>query len=136
MGQARRRLSSAAGTCRSRRGGGLASCCRSRTWRSGCRSDSCGGRCSDCGEGMNTYRIAVIAGDGIGQDVTPAAMAVLDASAKRAGFTLAWQEFPWGSQHYLNHGRMMPENALDLLRPFDAILFGAVGDPRIQDNVT
>jgi tartrate dehydrogenase/decarboxylase/D-malate dehydrogenase len=85
---------------------------------------------------MNTYRIAVIAGDGIGQDVTPAAMTVLEAAAKRGGFALEWQDFPWGSQHYLDHGRMMPEDALDVLRPFAAILFGAVGDPRIQDNVT
>jgi tartrate dehydrogenase/decarboxylase/D-malate dehydrogenase len=85
---------------------------------------------------MKTYRIAVIAGDGIGQEVTPAAISVLDAAAKRGGFAFVWQDFPWGSQHYLDHGRMMPENALELLRPFDAILFGAVGDPRIQDNVT
>src|SRR5262245_46568683 len=85
---------------------------------------------------MNTYRIAVIPGDGIGQEVTPAAIAVLDAAAERAGFRFEWQPFPWGSQHYVDRGRMMPENALDLLRPFDAILFGAVGDPRIQDNVT
>jgi tartrate dehydrogenase/decarboxylase/D-malate dehydrogenase len=83
-----------------------------------------------------TYRIAAIPGDGIGQEVTPAAIAVLDAAAARDGFAFEWQHFPWGSQHYLDHGRMMPENALDLLRPFDAILFGAVGDPRIQDNVT
>jgi tartrate dehydrogenase/decarboxylase/D-malate dehydrogenase len=85
---------------------------------------------------VQTYRIAVIAGDGIGQEVTPAAMAVLDAAAERAGFGFEWQEFPWGSQYYFDHGRMMPEDALDRLRPFDAILFGAVGDPRIQDNVT
>jgi tartrate dehydrogenase/decarboxylase/D-malate dehydrogenase len=85
---------------------------------------------------MKTHRIAVIAGDGIGQEVTPAAMAVLDAAAARGGFRLEWQQFPWGSQHYVDHGRMMPVDALDHLRPFDAILFGAVGDPRIQDNVT
>ena len=85
---------------------------------------------------MKTYRIAVIAGDGIGQEVTPAAIAVLDAAAARGGFRFDWQHFPWGSQHYFDRGRMMPEDALDLLRPFDAILFGAVGDPRIQDNVT
>ena len=90
----------------------------------------------DCGEEMKTYRIAVIAGDGIGQEVTPAAIAVLDAAAARAGFRLEWQHFPWGSQYYFEHGRMMAADALDLLRPFDAILFGAVGDPRIQDNVT
>ena len=83
-----------------------------------------------------TYRIAAIAGDGIGQEVTPAAITVLDAAAARGGFRVEWQHFPWGSQHYFDRGRMMPEDALDLLRPFDAILFGAVGDPRIQDNVT
>jgi tartrate dehydrogenase/decarboxylase / D-malate dehydrogenase len=83
-----------------------------------------------------TYRIAVIPGDGIGQEVTPAAISVLDAAAARAGVRFEWRHFPWGSQHYVDHGRMMPEDALDLLRPYDAILFGAVGDPRIQDNVT
>src|SRR5262245_30075526 len=85
---------------------------------------------------MKRYRIAVIAGDGIGREVTPAAIAVLEAAARRAGFAFEWKQFPWGSQHYFERGRMMPEDALDLLRPFDSILFGAVGDPRIQDNVT
>jgi len=61
---------------------------------------------------------------------------VLDATAARAGCRIAWQPFSWGSQHFFDHGLMMPENALETLRPFDAILFGAVGDPRIQDNVT
>ena len=85
---------------------------------------------------MKTYRIAAIPGDGIGQEVTPAAIAVLDAAASRGGFRFEWQHFPWGSQHYFDHGRMMPADGLDVLRAFDAILFGAVGDPRIQDNVT
>jgi len=85
---------------------------------------------------MKMYRIAAIPGDGIGQEVTPAAISVLDAAAARASFRVEWQHFPWGSEHYLETGRMMPEDALDLLRPFDAIFFGAVGDPRIQDNVT
>ena len=85
---------------------------------------------------MKTHRIAVIAGDGIGQEVTPAAIEVLDAAAARGGFRFEWAHFPWGSQHYFDRGRMMPEDALDTLRPFDSILFGAVGDPRIQDNVT
>jgi tartrate dehydrogenase/decarboxylase / D-malate dehydrogenase len=85
---------------------------------------------------IKRYRIAVIAGDGIGQEVTPAAITALEAAAKRGRFELEWRDFPWGSQHYFDHGRMMPEDALDRLRPFDAILFGAVGDPRIQDNVT
>jgi tartrate dehydrogenase/decarboxylase/D-malate dehydrogenase len=85
---------------------------------------------------MKTYRVAVIPGDGIGHEVTPAAMRAIDAVAARVDARFGWESFPWGSEHYLQHGRMMPEDALDRLRPFDAILFGAVGDPRIQDNVT
>jgi tartrate dehydrogenase/decarboxylase / D-malate dehydrogenase len=85
---------------------------------------------------MHTYRIAVIPGDGIGTEVTPAAIQALEATAKRCGFAFTWEHYPWGSEHYFQHGRMMPADALAVLRPFDAILFGAVGDQRIQDNVT
>jgi tartrate dehydrogenase/decarboxylase/D-malate dehydrogenase len=49
---------------------------------------------------------------------------------------MAWESFPWGSDHYFEHGRMMPADAIDRLRPFDAIFLGAVGDPRLQDNLT
>jgi len=85
---------------------------------------------------MRTYRVAVIPGDGIGTEVTPAAIDVLNAAAGKGGFGFDWTHFPWGSEHYFAHGRMMPADALDQLRPFDAIFFGAVGDPRLQDNVT
>ena len=85
---------------------------------------------------MRSYRIAVIPGDGIGHEVVPAAIRTLDAAAQAGGFRLEWQQFPWGSEHYFSHGRMMPADALDQLRPFHAIFFGAVGDPRIQDNIT
>jgi tartrate dehydrogenase/decarboxylase / D-malate dehydrogenase len=85
---------------------------------------------------MKTYRIAVIPGDGIGHEVTPAAIRVLEAVAARSNFQFEWEQFPWGSEHYFEHGRMMPSDALERLRPFDAIFFGAVGDPRLQDNVT
>jgi tartrate dehydrogenase/decarboxylase/D-malate dehydrogenase len=82
------------------------------------------------------YRVAVIPGDGIGPEVIPAAIRVLEAAGKKDAFTFEWEHLPWGSAHYFEHGRMMPADALDRLRPFDAIFFGAVGDPRIQDNVT
>jgi tartrate dehydrogenase/decarboxylase/D-malate dehydrogenase len=82
------------------------------------------------------YRIAVIGGDGIGPEVVEAAIPVLDAAAARSGAAFEWSRFPWGSEHYFTHGRMMPAGALDELRPFDAIFFGAVGDPRLQDNLT
>jgi tartrate dehydrogenase/decarboxylase/D-malate dehydrogenase len=85
---------------------------------------------------MDTYRIAVIPGDGIGGEVVPAAIRVLEAVAERSQVRFAWEHFPWGSEYFFQHGRMMPEDALDRLRSFDAIFLGAVGDPRLQDNVT
>jgi tartrate dehydrogenase/decarboxylase/D-malate dehydrogenase len=85
---------------------------------------------------MGTYRIAKIPGDGIGNEVIPAAIRALETVAGRFGVRFEWEHFPWGSEHFFAHGRMMPADALDLLRPFDAIFFGAVGDPRLQDNVT
>ena len=85
---------------------------------------------------MTTLRVAVIPGDGIGCEVTPAAIRVLEAAAERFRFGFEWRHFPWGSEHYFQHGLMMPPDAIDQLRPFDAIFFGAVGDPRLQDNVT
>ncbi len=84
---------------------------------------------------MRTYRISVIPGDGIGREVIPAAIRVLDAVGE-GSFRFEWEYFDWGSEHYLTHGHMMPPDALDRLRPFAAIYFGAVGDPRLQDNVT
>ena len=76
---------------------------------------------------MKTYRVAVIPGDGIGHEVVPAAIRALDAVAGRSGFRLEWEHFPWGSQHYFDHGRMMPADALDRLRAFEVIFFGGAG---------
>jgi tartrate dehydrogenase/decarboxylase / D-malate dehydrogenase len=85
---------------------------------------------------MKTYRIAVIAGDGIGREVVPAGINVLDAVGERFSFSFEWAHFPWGTDYYFAHGAMMPPDALEQLRPHDAIYLGAVGDPRVQDNVT
>jgi tartrate dehydrogenase/decarboxylase/D-malate dehydrogenase len=68
--------------------------------------------------------------------VIPAAIRVLEEAGRKGDFAFEWEHLPWGSAHYFEYGRMMPADALDRLRPFDAIFFGAVGDPRIQDNVT
>lgn len=78
----------------------------------------------------------MIPGDGIGNEVTPAAIRVLEAAGRRCDVRFDWESFPWGSAYYFQHGRMMPPDALETLRPFDAIFFGAVGHPRVQDNVT
>jgi tartrate dehydrogenase/decarboxylase/D-malate dehydrogenase len=83
------------------------------------------------------YSIAAIPGDGIGKEVVPAGLAVLAAAAARAGgFSLDVAEYPWGSDFYRSTGRMMPEDGLATLRRHDAILFGAVGDPDLPDDLT
>jgi tartrate dehydrogenase/decarboxylase / D-malate dehydrogenase len=86
---------------------------------------------------MREFSIAAIPGDGIGGEVIAAGLEVLDAVQRRdGGFHLAVETFPWGSDYFRQHGRMMPADGLDTLRPFDAIYFGAVGDPAIPDHVS
>jgi tartrate dehydrogenase/decarboxylase/D-malate dehydrogenase len=85
---------------------------------------------------MKTYRVAVIAGDGIGKEVIPVGIRVLDAAGGRFGFRFDWNPFPWGSEYYFQNGSMMPADGLDQLGRFDSIYLGAVGHPRLQDNVT
>ena len=86
---------------------------------------------------MRSYRIAAIGGDGIGPEVVAAGCRVLAAAAAvEGGFALEVEELDWGSDHWRRTGRMMPEDGLKRLEPFDAIYFGAVGDPHIPDHVT
>ncbi len=85
---------------------------------------------------MRTFTIAVIAGDGAGQEVIPEAKRVLEQTARRHQASFAFQDFDWGSAHFFRWGRMMPAGALDLLQPCDAILLGAVGHPEIPDHTT
>jgi tartrate dehydrogenase/decarboxylase/D-malate dehydrogenase len=82
-------------------------------------------------------RIAVIPGDGIGPEVCAVALRVLDAlDGTEAGARFECASFPWGSEHYLSTGRMMPADALETLAGFDAVLFGAVGSREVPDHVT
>jgi len=86
---------------------------------------------------MREYRIAAIPGDGIGKEVVAAGIEVLSALQKRdGGFRLAIERFPWGSDYFRAHGVLMPADGVAALRKFDAIFFGAVGDPKIPDHVT
>jgi 3-isopropylmalate dehydrogenase len=78
--------------------------------------------------------IAVIAGDGIGKEVTAEAVKVLQAVASRFGRDLTIETLPWSADHFLATGETMPPNGYDLLRTFDAIFVGALGDPRVPDN--
>lgn len=86
---------------------------------------------------MRQHKIAAIPGDGIGKEVIPAGLAVLRALEQRSGdFSLLVDEFPWGSDYYRQAGRMMPDDGLEILRNYDAIYFGAVGDPHLPDDIT
>jgi tartrate dehydrogenase/decarboxylase/D-malate dehydrogenase len=86
---------------------------------------------------MKTHRIALYPGDGIGPEVTDAAVTVLTAVTKRAGFRLDFERFDWGMAHFDRHGRVAPEDFLTTLGGFDAIFLGAVGWPaRLPDHVT
>ena len=82
------------------------------------------------------YKIALIPGDGIGREVIPEGVKALETLAKRYDFDLAFTEFPFSCSYYLEHGEMMPEDGLEQLSPFDAILLGAVGDPAVADHVS
>ncbi|GAC1637298.1 MAG: tartrate dehydrogenase [Chloroflexota bacterium] len=86
---------------------------------------------------MRQYSIAVIPGDGIGLDVVNAALTVLQAAASVWEFELNTVHFDWGCEYYLREGSMMPSDGLTQLRPFDAILLGAIGYPSlVPDHIS
>ncbi len=82
------------------------------------------------------YRVALIPGDGIGLEVIPEGVRVLKELSNRFSFEVEFTEFPYSCQHCFEHGVMMPEDGIERLRPFDAILLGAVGLPKVPDHVS
>jgi tartrate dehydrogenase/decarboxylase/D-malate dehydrogenase len=86
---------------------------------------------------MPDFKIAVIPGDGIGNEVTPAGIRILNSVSDLFGtFRLEYEYFPWGCEYYLTHGQMMAEDGLKILKNFDAIYFGAVGYPTVPDHIS
>jgi len=85
---------------------------------------------------IRRFRVALIPGDGIGTEVIPAAVQVLEAAGKKFGASFDWKEFPWGCAYYARHGRMMAEDGIAQVRGFDSILLGAVGWPGVPDHVS
>ena len=86
---------------------------------------------------MKHFNIAVIAGDGIGPEVIAEGKKVFDGIAKMdGGFSVSFQDFPWGCEYYLKTGEMMPADGLDILKNFDAVYLGAVGYPGVPDHVS
>ena len=85
---------------------------------------------------QKTYKIAVIPGDGIGNEVMPEAIKVMESVARKNSFSLVFDNKDWSCQRFKKHGAMMPENALMEIRHHDAILLGAVGFPGVPDHVS
>lgn len=84
---------------------------------------------------MKSYKIAVVNGDGIGHEIVPMAVNVLQKAAEKFNFKLDATSFPFGAGYYLEHGDFMDQNAMETLKGFDAILFGAVGLPAVDDTL-
>ncbi|MBE9605378.1 tartrate dehydrogenase [Acetobacteraceae bacterium H6797] len=85
---------------------------------------------------MARYKIATIAGDGIGKEVVPEGIRVLEAAAAKFGIEFDWDELPWSCDYYLKHGRMMPEDGLAQIKHHDAVFLGAVGFPGVPDHIS
>jgi len=83
-----------------------------------------------------TFKIAVIPGDGIGREVIPAGVAALESAARGSGVTLAFSDFPWGCECYKQTGRMMDADGFEQLARFDAIYLGAIGAPGVPDGIS
>jgi tartrate dehydrogenase/decarboxylase/D-malate dehydrogenase len=82
------------------------------------------------------FHIAVIEGDGIGPEVTQAAVRAVEAAAPLADAAFEWTHYPWGTDFYFAHGQMADDDFLNRLAGHDAILLGAVGHPQVQDHIT
>jgi len=85
---------------------------------------------------MTKIKVAVIPGDGIGTEVLPEGLRVLEAAGNRHGLEFEWQEFDWSCETYLKTGRMMPEDGIEQLASFDTIYLGAVGFPSVPDHIS
>ena len=85
---------------------------------------------------MASYKVALIPGDGIGKEVLPEAVTVLEKVGGKFDISFEWQEFDWSCETYAKTGRMMPEDGIEQLTSFDALFVGAVGYPGVADHVS
>ncbi|WP_114750338.1 isocitrate/isopropylmalate dehydrogenase family protein [Pleomorphovibrio marinus] len=84
---------------------------------------------------MENYKLAVVPGDGIGHEIIPAALNVLEAVSSKHGFGISYDFFEWGAGRYEKEGAFMPEDGLETLKKHDAVYFGAVGLPSVDDTL-
>jgi tartrate dehydrogenase/decarboxylase/D-malate dehydrogenase len=85
---------------------------------------------------VSSYKISTIPGDGIGKEVVPEGIRVLDAVGRKFDISFQWDVVDWSCEYYTKHGRMMPEDGLDQIRDHDSIYLGAVGFPGVPDHVS
>ncbi|MCX5846855.1 MAG: 3-isopropylmalate dehydrogenase [Deltaproteobacteria bacterium] len=86
---------------------------------------------------MSSYRVAIIPGDGVGNEVASEAAKILKIAADKHGFKVETESFYWGCDYYLKNGLMMPDNALETLKEFDAIFLGCIGDAnKVPDHIS
>ncbi len=85
---------------------------------------------------MSTLSIAAIPGDGIGNEVLPAAARVIDRAMAQSGASITWEWLDWGCDHHVAHGAMMPSDGIDRLSQSDAVFLGAVGRPDVPDHLS
>jgi tartrate dehydrogenase/decarboxylase/D-malate dehydrogenase len=83
----------------------------------------------------DTHRIAVIAGDGIGQEVIPAGLLAIEKATRGSGVAIQLTDLPWGCDYYLRHRKMMDDDGFERLAGFDAIYLGAIGSPAVPDHI-
>ncbi len=84
---------------------------------------------------MSVYNIAVVPGDGIGNEIVPEGLKVLQAVADKYNFEINTENFDWGAGYYLKNGKFLPDDGLEKLKRFDAIYFGSVGLPAVDDTL-
>ncbi len=86
---------------------------------------------------MKSYKIAVIPGDGVGEEVSREGLKILDAASEKYGFEVRTEHFDWGCDYYIEHGKMMPDEMLETLKDFDAIFLGCIGDAnKVPDHIS
>ena len=85
---------------------------------------------------MNSYQIATVPGDGIGKEVIPESVKVLEVLAAKCGFHFRFEYYDYSCEYYLKHGKMMPDDGLDRLRDSDGVFLGAVGYPGVPDHIS
>src|SRR5471030_2115082 len=82
---------------------------------------------------MSSFRIAIIAGDGIGKEVIPAGIAAIEKATRGSGVSVSFSDLPWSCEYYAKHGRMMDEDGYERMGTFDALYIGALGAPGVSD---